>query len=545
MSAFVERLAVPADDPQRLAALALIDPVHRGREVIARVGQMSPVGMPGPDQSMAVGRAAMAVWADNLAASVPSRRGGGIPGRRPAGAARPVPRVRGLGRHQLRRGSQRDHRCGRGGKARRGDAPAPLRARREARPCHRCRRAGRGGDGRSSDRRRPRRRFCRWAPTLSSGWSRSRAAGRRSRPSARARRTTTSLRIFDPDGRFLPALRTRLGARRPRGCGRARRRRPRPGSRSPGRVGGDRGGHECAASRGSAGLRGGAPRRRRDRRAAVPGRDDVERRGLAVLRSPCAARVRRVAAPATTGRGFAHTAARGRPGLRRPRPAVLRRARASRAARLRRARAPSRPRGVDRVEPAGAPDRAAGGRGPLEPRDRRAALPLPPDGEHAPVPALPEARHHVAHASSAMRSSRRTPRSASRHPTYATVRTRASFESFSQPEGARMLYSAIVKKRIRQAFDDVNNRRWDELMTSITRVHHRFGGVHAIGGERHDRDDPAPVVRAPGARPAQSPARDQRHLGEGPAVAHDGVRAVGRDRDAAERRRRTSSTRFT
>ena len=52
-----------------------------------------------------------------------------------------------------------------------------------------------------------------------------------------------------------------------------------------------------------------------------------------------------------------------------------------------------------------------------------------------------------------------------------------------------MLYRSIVKKRIRQAFDHVNNRRWDELMTSISpRVHHRFGGVHAIGGERHDRE---------------------------------------------------------
>jgi DNA-binding CsgD family transcriptional regulator/tetratricopeptide (TPR) repeat protein len=67
VSAFVEQLAVPADDPQLLAALALIDPIHRGREVIARIGQMSPAGMPGPDQSMAVGRAASAVWADNLA----------------------------------------------------------------------------------------------------------------------------------------------------------------------------------------------------------------------------------------------------------------------------------------------------------------------------------------------------------------------------------------------------------------------------------------------------------------------------------------------
>src|SRR5262245_29105647 len=67
VSAFVERLAVPADDPQRLAALALVDPLHRGREVIARIGAMSPDGMPGPDQSMAVGRAASAVWADDLA----------------------------------------------------------------------------------------------------------------------------------------------------------------------------------------------------------------------------------------------------------------------------------------------------------------------------------------------------------------------------------------------------------------------------------------------------------------------------------------------
>ena len=67
VSAVVEGLAVPADDPQRLAALALIDPVHRGPEVIDRIGQMSPDDMPGPEQSMAVGRAAMAVWADNLA----------------------------------------------------------------------------------------------------------------------------------------------------------------------------------------------------------------------------------------------------------------------------------------------------------------------------------------------------------------------------------------------------------------------------------------------------------------------------------------------
>jgi ketosteroid isomerase-like protein len=52
-----------------------------------------------------------------------------------------------------------------------------------------------------------------------------------------------------------------------------------------------------------------------------------------------------------------------------------------------------------------------------------------------------------------------------------------------------MLYSRIVKQRIRQSFDQVNSHRWDELMKSISpNVYHRFGGVHAIGGQRHDRE---------------------------------------------------------
>lgn len=52
-----------------------------------------------------------------------------------------------------------------------------------------------------------------------------------------------------------------------------------------------------------------------------------------------------------------------------------------------------------------------------------------------------------------------------------------------------MLYETIVKNRIQRSFDHVNNHRWDELMKSIApNVHHRFGGVSAIGGERHDRE---------------------------------------------------------
>jgi len=52
-----------------------------------------------------------------------------------------------------------------------------------------------------------------------------------------------------------------------------------------------------------------------------------------------------------------------------------------------------------------------------------------------------------------------------------------------------MIYGSIVKKRIRQSFDQVNNHDWDVLLTSIAPdVHHRFLGQHAIGGERHDSE---------------------------------------------------------
>src|SRR5215831_5312514 len=55
-------------------------------------------------------------------------------------------------------------------------------------------------------------------------------------------------------------------------------------------------------------------------------------------------------------------------------------------------------------------------------------------------------------------------------------------------EGALMLYSALVKKLVRQSFDHVNHHRWEALLKSVApNVHHRFGGAHAIGGERHDK----------------------------------------------------------
>ena len=52
-----------------------------------------------------------------------------------------------------------------------------------------------------------------------------------------------------------------------------------------------------------------------------------------------------------------------------------------------------------------------------------------------------------------------------------------------------MIYGWIVKSKIRQSFDRVNNHEWDALMGSIApTVDHRFLGTHAIGGERHDKD---------------------------------------------------------
>ena len=52
-----------------------------------------------------------------------------------------------------------------------------------------------------------------------------------------------------------------------------------------------------------------------------------------------------------------------------------------------------------------------------------------------------------------------------------------------------MLYSYIVKKRIRQSFDHLNNHRWDEVLKEVApNVHHRLPGANALGGERHDKE---------------------------------------------------------
>jgi DNA-binding CsgD family transcriptional regulator len=55
------------DDPARLAALALFDPVGQGAEVLRHVRRTAPLDVPTPDAQFQVATAAAAVWAPDLA----------------------------------------------------------------------------------------------------------------------------------------------------------------------------------------------------------------------------------------------------------------------------------------------------------------------------------------------------------------------------------------------------------------------------------------------------------------------------------------------
>jgi hypothetical protein len=53
---------------------------------------------------------------------------------------------------------------------------------------------------------------------------------------------------------------------------------------------------------------------------------------------------------------------------------------------------------------------------------------------------------------------------------------------------ARM-YHAIVKRIALQNFLRVNQKDYAPILKGCSPdIHHRFGGHHALGGERHDRD---------------------------------------------------------
>jgi ketosteroid isomerase-like protein len=51
------------------------------------------------------------------------------------------------------------------------------------------------------------------------------------------------------------------------------------------------------------------------------------------------------------------------------------------------------------------------------------------------------------------------------------------------------MYHAIVKRIAKKNFEAVNTKNYDALLKGCTpNIFHRFGGMHALGGERHDRD---------------------------------------------------------
>ncbi|MFY0406552.1 nuclear transport factor 2 family protein [Solicola sp. PLA-1-18] len=51
------------------------------------------------------------------------------------------------------------------------------------------------------------------------------------------------------------------------------------------------------------------------------------------------------------------------------------------------------------------------------------------------------------------------------------------------------MYHVLVRRLTSRIFDDVNRHRYDAVLRGCAPdVHHRFGGHHALGGERHDSD---------------------------------------------------------
>ena len=51
------------------------------------------------------------------------------------------------------------------------------------------------------------------------------------------------------------------------------------------------------------------------------------------------------------------------------------------------------------------------------------------------------------------------------------------------------MYHYIVKRIARKNFERVNRKDYDAVLKDcVPNIHHRFGGSHALSGERHDRE---------------------------------------------------------
>ncbi|MER6175608.1 AAA family ATPase [Streptosporangium sp. NPDC001681] len=84
--AAIERLAVPANDPQIVASLAMITPVERGRQVLARLDELSTASWVSPRNLQLLGMAANAVGAFPLGARLYAEAIAGMRARGPFGS---------------------------------------------------------------------------------------------------------------------------------------------------------------------------------------------------------------------------------------------------------------------------------------------------------------------------------------------------------------------------------------------------------------------------------------------------------------------------
>lgn len=67
--------------------------------------------------------------------------------------------------------------------------------------------------------------------------------------------------------------------------------------------------------------------------------------------------------------------------------------------------------------------------------------------------------------------------------------TTYSFPDTTQSGRDSTMYHTIVKRFATKNFDRLNEHDYDAMLKDCApNIHHRFGGHHALGGERHDRE---------------------------------------------------------
>ena len=105
-----------------------------------------------------------------------------------------------------------------------------------------------------------------------------------------------------------------------------------------------------------------------------------------------------------------------------------------------------------------------------------------------------------------------------------------------------MIYGYIVKKEIRRPSTTSTTIADEAVKAVASHVHHRVSGAHALGGERHDKEALRRWFERLGRVLPTLHITVNNIWVKGLAVAYHRVCAVGRHRNAAQRRRASTST---